>query len=712
MAYPVENLLRRPVEFIPAGVFFTAALGLVLMPETFLLPPVLAYLAAAGLVLHAGWRLAQGSRLLRYQANLKRLPRYSLASEAIPWSERALFLGMGFQWDRRHTQRLYDAHQPEHRELLQPGMLYRAARRLERGVEGTLFDGLSRLSRRDAWWNPLAPLPSVGGDPAIHGVEPDEDAVWMDLSERVGHMLVLGTTRVGKTRLAEILITQDIRRGDVVIVFDPKGDADLLKRMYAEARRAGREGEFHFFHLGYPELSARYNPVGSFSRVTEVATRITNQLPKEGEGANFAQFVWGFVNAMSKAMTALGRTPSYQDIYHYANDIEPLVLDYCQFWLDRDPRAAGWREEIEALEVDPKSLDRAMKNRDLGVIKLLEYIRGKGLHDDTAASLMKIISYEQSYFNKLVASLIPLLEKLTTGKVAELVSPDMSRLDDRRPLFDWMGVINRGGIVYVGLDALTDYEVAGAVGNSMFSDLTSTAGRIYKHGETYGQSASAAKRRISIHADEFNELIGDEFIPLLNKAGGAGYQVAVYTQTWSDVEARIGSRAKAEQIGGNLNTLIMLRVKNTDTARILTDQLDEVELVTSMSASQASDSNNPLDFSDFTSRNEDRLSARLGPMIGPADLVRLPKGQAFALIEGGKLYKLRMPLPDAAHDPMMPDDLAAVAEDMQSRYLRVTPGEFAPGSGWGTGLEIGNAGSRADDDWLRQVVVEGKGGDL
>ena len=62
----------------------------------------------------------------------------------------------------------------------------------------------------------------------------------MDIGERVGHTLVLGTTRVGKTRLAEILITQDIRRGDVVIVFDPKGDAGLLRRVYAEAKRAGR----------------------------------------------------------------------------------------------------------------------------------------------------------------------------------------------------------------------------------------------------------------------------------------------------------------------------------------------------------------------------------------------------------------------------------------------------------------------------------------
>jgi hypothetical protein len=50
-------------------------------------------------------------------------------------------------------------------------------------------------------------------------------------------------------------------------------------------------------------------------------------------------------------------------------------------------------------------------------------------------------------------------------------------------------------------------------------------------------------------------LIGDEFIPLLNKSGGAGFQVTAYTQTWSDVEARIGSPAKAGQIAGNFNTL-------------------------------------------------------------------------------------------------------------------------------------------------------------
>ena len=49
---------------------------------------------------------------------------------------------------------------------------------------------------------------------------------------------------MGKTRFAEILIGQDIRRGDVVIVLDPKGDADLLKRIVIEAQIAGREAGF------------------------------------------------------------------------------------------------------------------------------------------------------------------------------------------------------------------------------------------------------------------------------------------------------------------------------------------------------------------------------------------------------------------------------------------------------------------------------------
>lgn len=162
--------------------------------------------------------------------------------------------------------------------------------------------------------------------------------------------------------------------------------------------------------------------------------------------------------------------------------------------------------------------------------------------------LISAFKYDKTYFDKIVSSVVPLMEKLTTGSIAALISPDCLDEEDTRPIFEWKEVIQRKGIVYVGLDALTDTTVASAVGNSMFADLISVAGFLYKNGlETSAAQAQRSRSRmptISLHVDEFNELIGGDFVPLLSKAGGAGFQVTSYTQTWSDLEARIGSRAR------------------------------------------------------------------------------------------------------------------------------------------------------------------------
>ena len=127
-------------------------------------------------------------------------------------------------------------------------------------------------------------------------------------------MIVEGTTRVGKTRLCEVFVRQDIHNGDVVIVFDPKGDADLLKRVYIEAVRIGREHLFYCFRLGFPEVSARYNPVGSFGRITEPASRVASQLPGEAIPPLF-ESSRRYVNVMSKALVTIGKTISYKTYY-------------------------------------------------------------------------------------------------------------------------------------------------------------------------------------------------------------------------------------------------------------------------------------------------------------------------------------------------------------------------------------------------------------
>jgi len=648
LSYPLEAKLRPAYELCSAAIASACGITVIAMPQAFHLPQGIAWGLGAAFLGVAAVRAAQGCHVVSYRWNLRLQRRYVVKSEEIPWSEDRLFLGKGFRWDQRHTQRLHEARLPANQRLLADGLLIRLL-----SVVGVLRRATSAVE-------------NVGGDSAIHGVEPVESDTWMEIGDRVGHTLVLGTTRVGKTRLAELLIAQDIRRGEVVVVFDPKGDQDLLRRVYAEAKRAGRAGEFFMFHLGHPELSARYNPVGTFSRITEVATRIAGQLPSEGQSAAFKEFVWRFVNVMARALVALGRKPDYEQINRYASNVEPLLVDYFEHWLGREPAAAGWREELESMAIDKKSLDKGLQTRGFRAVTLVEYARRKKLYDPIAHALASTLNYEKSYFDKLVASLLPLMEKLTTGRTASLLSPVYDDMSDWRPVFDWTTVIHLGGIVYIGLDALSDYEVAAAVGNSMFADLTSVAGSLYKFGAGQGLPGHTRSPRIAIHADEFNELIGDEFIPLLNKAGGAGFQVTAYTQTWSDVEARIGSRAKAGQIAGNFNSLIMLRVKEMATAELLTDQLPEVRIVSTLVASSVSDTNDPGDFADFASRNEDRITTESAPMLSASDLVQLPKGQAFALIQGGQLYKIRMPLPDGSHDPAMPESLEAIGRELKS----------------------------------------------
>ncbi len=694
-AHPVEALLRPPVELWSALVAVATAVMALMAPWALMMPPGIAYSAATALFALAFVRTRQAWRVLRYQHNMRRLPTYRVRAARIPLSRHKLFLGRGFRWTQAHTQRLRDTIRPEVQHYVQPGPFYRWARQKEVAWESAPVLGVAAWAlRQSAWWNPFRPLPAVGGLPALHAVEPREEDVWMDLGERVGHTLVLGTTRVGKTRLAELLITQDIRRGDVVIVFDPKGDADLLRRVYAEAKRAGRAQDFTLFHLGFPAVSARYNAIGSFSRITEVATRIANQLPSEGNSAAFKEFAWRFVNIIARALVALGRRPDYQQIRRYINDIEPLFVEYAREHLRRNG-LEHWATEVEeiASNISERNLSSALKGRDRDAIAMMRYLQTQDLYDPVLDGLVSAFKYDKTYFDKIVSSVGPLMEKLTTGKLAELISPNYLNEDDSRPIFEWLEVIRRKGIVYVGLDALTDTTVASAVGNSMFADLVSVAGHIYKHGvqDPHSDEVPPAPSRlptISMHADEFNELIGDEFVPLLNKAGGAGFQVTAYTQTWSDVEAKIGSRAKAGQVAGNFNTMIMLRVKELATAEMLTDQLPRVEVFTLMSVSGVDDSSDPTSGIDFKSRNEDRISASEVPMLTPADLVRLPKGQAFALLEGGRLWKIRMPLPDDRGDPAMPPSLTAIANEMERTYITNEHWYRATDTWWHAGADV------------------------
>jgi hypothetical protein len=123
-----------------------------------------------------------------------------------------------------------------------------------------------------------------------------------------------------------------------------------------------------------------------------------------------------------------------------------------------------------------------------------------------------------------------------------------------------------------------------------------------------------------------------------------------------------------DQIAGNFNTLIMLRVKELATAELLTQQLPLVRIVSTIASSSVADTNDPGDFADFASRNDDRITTEGASMLMPGDLVQLPKGQAFLLLNGGQLYKIRMPLPDLSSDGLQPMNVADIGRALTGRF--------------------------------------------
>jgi hypothetical protein len=55
--------------------------------------------------------------------------------------------------------------------------------------------------------------------------------------------------------------------------------------------------------------------------------------------------------------------------------------------------------------------------------------------------------------------------------------------------------------------------------------------------------------------------------------------------------------------------------------------------------------------------------------LQPANIIQLPKGQAYALLDGSKLYKLRFPLMDDAKDNIpIPKDIEAICREMEAAY--------------------------------------------
>lgn len=656
--YPVENLLREPTEMYTSMTCTALALLAATHPHLFLLTQSMGYYAALSLMTLSLVRGVQAFKIKRYHWRLITMPYYALSTTQIPVSQKWLFLGKGFRWLPHHTQRLHQIKQIKNEAFMQRGNCYQAVRAFCQNHEKS---HLAKLLSTSSKFNPFRPDPSVGGSSYLHGLGEKDGPVYMPQDARIGHTFVVGTTRVGKTRLASMLINQDIRNGDAVIVVDPKGDLDFVRDMYSACEASSRLNDFRIVHLGFPDLSAHYNPLKNYDQVSEVATRITDAIAAEGEGKQFAAFAWKYVNIVAICLEEMKQPITYKSIAFYISRLDQLLMAYADTIMPTHYQ--HYHDQIDAIRThheerqSRKNKNTASMDRTRAVIEYVKEHISKtitagnveSLHDQVLIDLYDAAIMDKHYYDKITASVGPVLSEINKSNATDIFSFNQSPNE-----IELMAAIKEKKVIYIGLDSLTNPNIAQAVGKAFLSDLVSTAGKIYK--------ASNANYRLNLHCDELSEIIQDSFVKILNKAGGAGFQVTAYAQTIQDMEVALGSKAKAEVTEGNLNTLIMLRVKNEETANLLVKVMPQVGVVGHTQVSMVNDTPHGEDGVYFNTTNEDRVQTTSTPMIDIHDIISLPKGQAFVLMNGGELYKVRIPLP-------LNDNL--LSQDMKQLMVRI-----------------------------------------
>lgn len=245
-----------------------------------------------------------------------------------------------------------------------------------------------------------------------------------------------------------------------------------------------------------------------------------------------------------------------------------------------------------------------------------------------------MFEHDGTHFSKMIASLLPIMNMLTSGELGPLLSPDPDDMSDHRDILDSSKIVDQGLVAYIGLDSLTDSVVGSAIGSMLLSDLTSVAGKRYNFGEDL--------RHINLFVDEAAETINDPLIQLLNKGRGAKFRLFLATQTYADFTARLGSPEKALQVLGNINNTIALRVIDTETQEYITKGLPMTRVKYVMrTQGQNTHGDEPI---MHGGNQGERLMEEESELFPSQLLGMLPNLEFIAKISGGLLIKGRLPI--------------------------------------------------------------------
>lgn len=538
---------------------------------------------------HAYRRMVNESRLGLFGKEFIRLPELDKQSQ-LASNHQSFWLGKGFPWTDIEANKLHT--------LMSLGVV-RTIGKAAQQVEG-------------AYW--------------IHGLAPEKN-LYSELSHLVGHTLIVGTTRVGKTRLFDLLIAQAIFRGETVIIIDPKGDHGLARNARAACEASGAGDRFVYFHPAHPDRSACIDPLRNWNRKTELASRVAALIPSETGADPFTAFGWKVLNDITNGMIASGHRPNLVQLRRYVEGgPESLLLRALKVHFTN--HVNDWESRASAI---------SKRHKDRQLEAYIKFYREIAIHEAQSVDIDGLIStyeHNREHFQKMVASLIPILSMLTSDPMQDLLSPDFEPGHERL-VTDMSKIIRGNKVVYIGLDSLADSTVGSAIGSIMLADLAAVAGDRYNYGID-------SLTPVNLFIDEAAEVLNKPAIQLMNKGGGADFRVTIATQTFADFASRLGDENKARQVLANTNNKIALRVLDSETQKYIAEGMPMIK-VRSMALRYGHNVDTNI-HDEYTASYQEQIVEEDAELFPAAMLGELPPLHFIARLSGGRTLKGRIPI--------------------------------------------------------------------
>jgi type IV secretory pathway TraG/TraD family ATPase VirD4 len=350
-----------------------------------------------------------------------------------------------------------------------------------------------------------------------------EKEIFIKDSERSGHFGCFGTTRIGKSKLLENIVEQDIKKGYNVVIIDPKGDPELLSRVCQAAAECGRLREVMMLNPIFPDSSIMLDPLAYYYMEEELVNHIVS-----GIKAKEDYFIAVAQEVSHAVIAGFALKQRHKNAMEGKN--EPMSINFLQV-----KQNSSWHT----------------------LSRFKESIQNLPGSEDLVASMEQTLSSPQEFFAKVASSLRTTLSALTSGTTGRIIGKAKHNEFVRRI------ESGEGAILFCNTGSMLTDRTAHILGRVLLSMIKSMVGRVFA-------SSRKLDPPLCLHLDEGHNVLYRGVQELFSKSGGANVWIHFYTQSISQMEEEVGPEVTTSIID-NINTWMYMLVNHPATAQYMED---------------------------------------------------------------------------------------------------------------------------------------------